>query len=85
MSIYKHVLLHSTSQKYMKLTFNNQIRILSNKYNYLRCYFYPKRLVVVTFKQDVNRFTIWKIHVSMSALFTNQIFTEEGQMTPPSL
>ena len=34
-----------------------KFQILSNKYNYPRCYFYPKRLVVVTFKQDVNRFT----------------------------
>ena len=35
-SIYKHVLLCSTSRKYMKLTFNNHIWILSNKYKYLR-------------------------------------------------
>ena len=61
MSIYKHVLLCSTSQKYMKLTFNNQIWILSNKYNYLRCYFYPKRLVVVTFKQYVTRLQFGKL------------------------
>ena len=47
--------------KIHEIDLNNQIQILSNKYNYLRCYFYPKRLVVFTFKQDVTRLQFGKL------------------------